>query len=285
LAEEAGDALLAMPALNIVGICLRHRSQFAQARAFFERARRLAEDNRIDEEAARYNANLAGTDMDLGDYAAANVGYERALQLHRSAAHVAGVAATLCDLASVQEALGDPAAALGYLEDALVLCRQHKLDSHLAIVLMNLGTAHLKLGDRVSAARWLERAWRASSEREIPMVQVGTRLDQAHLDCLAGDFDAARAKAWEAFAIAERIEWHGAKLACVVSFGEIVACEGRGTEGCDMIRWVLAQDGFWRASRDVATQRLARVSLLPPGGPTSAIPASATLAQVLARVS
>jgi tetratricopeptide (TPR) repeat protein len=284
LAEDDGDALLVMPALNTIGICLRYRSQFAEARPFFERARRLAEDEGVDENAAIYNANLAGTDIDLGDYAAANEGYGRALQLHRRAGHVAGVAATLCDLASVEEALGDPAAALRYLEEAIVLCRQHKLDTHLATVMMNLGNIHDKLGNPAEAAMWLERAWQASSEREMPMVQVGTRLGQAHLDCSAGAFEAARAKTWEVVAIAERIEWHIAKLACVMSFGEIVACEGRGAEGCDMIRWVLAQDGFWRAGRDTAEQWLARLSSLP-AGESRPIPASSTLAQVLARVS
>ena len=116
------------------------------------------------------------------------------------------------------------------------------------------------------------------------MVQVGTRLAQAHLDCVAGNFEAGRTKTWEALAIAERTEWKPAKLECVVAFGEIVACEGRGAEGCDMIRWVLAQDGLWRAGRDMAQRWLARLSSLPPGE-SRPIPASSALAQVLARVS
>jgi len=278
-----GDAMLVMPALNTVGVCLRHHSRYAEARPFFERALRLAEAEGVDENAAIYNANLAGTDLDLGDYAAAHAGYARALELQRRAGHVAGVAATLCDLASVNDAQGDSAAALRHLEEAIVLCRQHRLDAHLATTMMNLGTTHDKLGNPTQAAMWLERAWQAASDREMPMVQVGARLCQAHLDCSAGDFEAARAKTWEVIAIAERIEWHSAKLACVMSFGEIVACEGRGAEGCDMIRWVLAQDAFWRASRDTAEQWLARLSALP-AGESHPIPASSALAQVLARV-
>jgi hypothetical protein len=196
------------------------------------------------------------------------------------------VVATLCDLASALDALGDPGAALLHLEEAIAMCRAHKLDNHQAIVMMNLGTVHEKLGHQSEATRWLERAWQASSEREIPMVQVGTRLAQAHLECCAGALDSARAKVWEAFAIAERIDWHLAKLACVVSFGEVVACEGRKTEGCDMIRWVLAQDGYWRVGRDTAMRWLVRLSSLSADEPNARpIAATSTLGQVLARVS
>jgi hypothetical protein len=94
-------------------------------------------------------------------------------------------------------------------------------------------------------------------------------------------------KVWEALVIIDRIEWVRQDFpACSLSV-RIVACEGRGAEGCDIIRWVIGQESLWPSTRDTAKRWLERLSKLPVGEQPLAlpIPASATLTQVLARAS
>lgn len=287
LAEAARDASLMMPALNMAASCLNLRSLYAEARPLFERARRLAEDSGADKSAAVYTANVASVDSALGDYEAARQGYLHALVLHRRAAHIQGAAITLCSVASMELALGRPEGALHDLNEALLLCRQHQLTHVLATVMLNLGTVHQELGDRSSAALWLERAWNESSRQASGLVQIGARLAQAHLDIAGGAFEAARAKVWEAFAIAGKAEVKSGQLECASAFGAIAAAEGRMAEGCRVMRWALEQPGWNRVDRDAAERRLARFVLRQDGEPCPdyRLPADTPLSQVLAGVS
>lgn len=152
--------------LNQVGVYLRGRAQFADAKAAFERALQIAEvlyDGDRPEVARQVN-NLGQALRDLGELAEARTHGERALRIAEAAYgpdHPA-VAKDVNNLGSVLRDEGDLAQAGTHFERALRIDEAAYGPEHhqVAVRVNNLGGVLRRLGDLTGARAHFERALR-----------------------------------------------------------------------------------------------------------------------------
>ncbi|MBI3734026.1 MAG: tetratricopeptide repeat protein [Chloroflexi bacterium] len=150
--------------LNQVGLYLRGRAQFVEAKEVFERALKMGEAAYGPQHptvAIRVN-NLGSVLRALGDLAGAKAAFERALTVAEAAygpAHPT-VAAAVNNLGGVLRALGDLAGAKAAFERALTVAEAAYGPAHpsVATVVNNLGGVLQDLGDLAGAKAAFERA-------------------------------------------------------------------------------------------------------------------------------
>ena len=150
--------------LNQVGMYLRGRAQFAQAREAHERALRIDEAAYGPDHptvAIRVN-NLGGVLQGMGDLAGAQAHYERALRIDEAAygPDHPTVATYVNNLGSVLQEMGDPAGARAHYERALRIDEAALGPDHPSVAtrVNNLGDALREMGDLAGARAHFERA-------------------------------------------------------------------------------------------------------------------------------
>ena len=256
LARSLDDGKLLRAGLNTNGICLLRRGEFEASRVLFQQGLNSAEQDRVAVQIAMFSSNISNTDTYLGRYEQALPMKERALAVYRELGNNFSIAISLINLAEVHVALGQPARAVERLNEALVICTQHDFKGMQSPVTLNLGLACSDLGHTADSRKWLTRALQESRQHGGPHEQIPALLAATRVDCEDGDTRAARAKAWEALALADKTKSMALRVQCVAAFGEILMHEGRLGDGLALIRWTMAQPSLDRMSRDLLDRRL-----------------------------
>ena len=170
--------------LNHTGLYLRGRAEFAQARAHFKRALKIAEaaygPNHPD--VASSVNNLGSVLRVLGDLAGARAHYQRALQITEAAygSNHPKVAIRVNNLGRVLRELGDLTGARAHFERTLEIDEAAYGPNHptVAIRVNNLGSVLQDLGDLAGAREHFERALEIDEAAYGPNhPKVATRLN------------------------------------------------------------------------------------------------------------
>ena len=160
--------------LNQIGIYLRGRAEFAEAKVLFERALTLAEKAYGPDhpEVAAIVSNLGSVLQDLGDLQGAKEHYKRALKIDEEAygPDHPEVAKDVSNLGSVLQNLGDLKGAKEHYKRALVIGEKTYGPDHLelATIVNNLGSVLQDLGDLQGAKEHYKRALKIDEEAYGP---------------------------------------------------------------------------------------------------------------------
>ena len=182
-AEKVGDALLTASGCRVKGLVLLQSGRREQGRDLQRRALELAAAvGKPSLQAAAHN-NLALAENHLGNFRAAEAGYESALAAWKRLHAVANIGRGMHNLGVVATRRGDHAMALARYRDALDVLRKAGDRNLIALNLMSTGDALVRLG-RPDEARVPLSQSLAMAERDghmLPALDAHIVLSQAAL--------------------------------------------------------------------------------------------------------
>jgi predicted ATPase/DNA-binding SARP family transcriptional activator len=202
LAERLGDGALLAQARAKMGEWLRHRSRFAEAEEWLNKALAAAEEAglfetkeaRLFEKAwllAAIHNEIGFSHLGRGQYAAGRQAFQTALSLYQEQGDESGTAVTLGNLGYVNQLQADYAAARDYLQQALALAET--LGDRQGIVkhTLGLGKVDQEQGEFETARSQYQTALRQAEAIGYLRGALTARVRLADADLLQNRLDAA----------------------------------------------------------------------------------------------
>jgi predicted ATPase/DNA-binding SARP family transcriptional activator len=193
LAQSSGDAVIAAGACRVKGLALMQSGRREEGRDLQRRALQLA--NRIGKpslQAAAHN-NLALSENHLGNFRAAEAGYQAALAAWRDLHMTVNVGRAMHNLGVVSRRMGDLASALERYRAALEVLLKAGERNLIALNLMSTGDVLVRLGRAEEARAPTTQALRMAERDGHMLPALDAHIVLAQADTALGNHaDAAR---------------------------------------------------------------------------------------------
>ena len=271
LAEKLGDPVLTASGCRVKGLVMMQAGRREPGRDLQRRALELAAAvGKPSLQAAAHN-NLALAENHLGNFRAAEAGYESALASWKQLHAIANIGRGMHNLGVVATRRGDHAMALARYRDALEVLRKAGDRNLIALNLMSTGDALVRLG-RPDEARLPLAQSLAMAERDghmLPALDAHIVLAQAAL--ALGEHEGAARHLVAALDGASRHHFANVLADAVVSCARLVAV-GSPTQAARARGW--AEDIARLPQTSVAVREEAQrvVDEIAPGAGSTAVP-------------
>jgi predicted ATPase/DNA-binding SARP family transcriptional activator len=282
-ARLARDGPALKACLNVLGLSLWIRNQFAQALPYFERALRQAEQDRDRYGVAVFAGNIGLIAREIGQFERALVLMQTSLAAHRDLGNARGAALSLNNIGNHFRLFQDWTQARLHFGEGLALIEQHGLQGLRASFVVNLGLVDLACGALEDAERRLREVLALRGRGAEPYLINAALLGMAQLALRRGDPSAARQ--WLAEAIrdarAQGGVFHGEGAVAVLA--ELRVAEGNAAQARALLLALLRSDRTDATVRVEATRLFERLfgSATDPGGAEPQVDVQAALDQVL----
>jgi tetratricopeptide (TPR) repeat protein len=262
-------------ALHSLGLSIRAKGQYEQARQYFEESLALAQSGDQPWLAAISRCWLGNLALFQGEYTQAEQLLHQSLPVLREIGKLTGLGLALNYLSRVVLVLGRPAEARALLEESLALGREVGNHWAVAVSLIGLGEALNLLGEAERREAKLLLQESIAIFREVgDRLGLVTALDQlGRVSSALGDYDFAWRHLREALQVASQNQLAPATLNVLVSLAELRLEAGQ--EGSppvenemivELLSLALNHPASEKATQDRATRLLAKVEtqLSPP---------------------
>jgi tetratricopeptide (TPR) repeat protein len=223
---------------------------YATARALFVTAIDLA--RQLGDRSAEAGAllGLAGVDLAVGEFRAADKRFRAARIIYRDAGEAAEEAGALCSNGHLARLVGDYTSATAHFRDALDICRRTGNRSVEAEALFGLGDVVLTIGDHIAAEQYGERALAICQELGDEHGEAGALIALAKVDTAIGRHERAVSRSQSALEIWRQIDNGEGQALALRELGSVAASGADYssaarylTEALAMCRSVAAQPG------------------------------------------